>query len=170
MIGALKTFAVAWLAVFLQSSVVHFAGIGGCLPDLLAIAIASKALRDGTAKGTAFGALAGFLADCYHPSTMGLLTMGGIAAGWLAGTLRERVYREHLASQLALAGGLALVRQPFEFLGQAEGSLGGYPWFLLRWGLGSALYTSVLAALLMPRLGAWWAARPPSRLSGGGLG
>jgi len=167
-IRAAKTLLAAWLAVFLQSSVVHFIGIGGNVPDLLAIAIAAKSIRDGTARGTAFGALAGFLADCYHPATMGLLTMSGLAAGWLAGILRERVYREQLASQVALAGGLALVRQPFEFLGPAGGALGDYPWFLLRWGLGSALYTAALAAILMPRLMDWWAARPSARLAGGG--
>jgi rod shape-determining protein MreD len=170
MIGWLKTLLTAWLAVFLQSSVVHQIGIFGNIPDLLAVAIAAKALRDGTAKGTAFGAMAGFLADCYHPANMGLLTLSGIAAGWLAGILRERVYREQLASQLALAGALALVRQPFEYLGAGQGALGGYPWFLLRYGLGSAVYTSALALLLMPLLARWWAVRAGGRLAGGKAG
>lgn len=164
----LKTLLTAWLAVFLQSSVVHQIGIYDNIPDLLAVAIAAKALLDGTAKGTAFGALAGFLADCYHPASMGLLTLSGTAAGWLAGILRERVYREQLASQLALAGIMALVRQPFEFMGVGQGSLGGYPWFLLRYGLGSAVYTSAAALLLMPLLGRWWTAKFGGRLAGGG--
>jgi len=165
--GAIKTLLAAWLAVFLQSSAAHFIGVMGNMPDILAIVIAAKALRDGTAKGTAFGALVGFLADCYHPATMGLFTLSGTAAGWLAGILRERLYREQLASQLALAGGLALFRQPFEFFGAAGGSVVGYPWFLLRFGLGSALYTSALALLLMPRLASWWSARPAGKLAGG---
>lgn len=168
MSGWLKAMLTAWLAVFLQSSVVHQIGIFGNIPDLLAVAIAAKALRDGTAKGTAFGALAGFLADCYHPASMGLLTLSGIAAGWMAGILRERVYREQLASQLALAGALALVRQPFEYLGAGQGAFGGYPWFVLRYGLGSAVYTALVALLLMPLLARWWAARAGGRLAGGG--
>lgn len=170
MTSTLKTLLVAWLAVFLQSSVVHFAGVYGNVPDLLAIAIAARTLKEGAARGTAFGAMVGFLADCYHPSTMGLLTLSGITSGWLAGLLRERVFREQLASQLALAGGLALVRQPFEYLGAVGGTVGGYPWFLLRYGLGSAVYTSALAFILMPRLSSWWAARPVGRLAGKGRG
>jgi rod shape-determining protein MreD len=165
MTGWLRTILIAWGTVFLQSSVIHLMGVYGNIPDLLAIAIAAKALKDGTAKGTSFGALIGFLADCYHPATMGLMALSGIAMGWLAGILRERIYREQLASQMALAGGLALLRQPFEFLGMSGGSLGGYPWFLLRYGLGSAAYTAALAFFVIPLLARWWTVKTGGKLA-----
>lgn len=168
MSGWIKTLLLAWLAVFLQSSIVHHLGIYGNLPDLLAIAIAAKTIRDGAAKGTAFGALVGFLAGCYHPANMGLFTVSGIAAGWLAGLLRERLYREQLASQMALAAALAILRQPFEYFGAGGGTWGGYPWFLIRFGLGSAAYTGAAAWLLMPLLSRWWTAGSRPRLAKAG--
>ncbi len=161
----LKIIATAWVAVFVQSSLVHYLAVFGNIPDLLSVAIAAYALRAGTARSTAFGALVGFLADCYRPDTMGLLTLSGAGAGWLAGTLRERIYQEQPASQMALAAFLALVRQPFEFLGTAGGSLSGYPWLLVRYGLGSALYTAGLSFFLMPVIDRWLKRKKSSRLS-----
>lgn len=172
MILALKTLLIAWLAVFLQSSVAHSIRIWGLVPDLLALAITAKALRDGVGPGVAFGAAVGFLADCYRPATMGLGTLSGTVIGYLAGSFRERIYREQLPSQMALAGLLALVRQPFEFFGQAGGTLAGYPWFLLRHGLGCGLYTALAAAILLPWLNRWWRPGTARRTAqaGGGVG
>ena len=163
--GAIKLIITAWLAVFLQSAAIHYLGVWGNMPDLITLAVAGYTLRSGGARGMAFGALTGFLADCYRPDTMGILTLSGITVGWLAGVLRERIYREHPLSQMVLAGGLVLIRQPFEFLGTAGGSLTAYPWFLIRHGLGSALYTSLLAYWLLPLISRWLQRNQNPRLS-----
>jgi len=160
----LKSMILAWAAVFLQTSLAPNFGFGGIIPDLVALAIAAKAIKDGPAKGTVFGAWAGFLSDCYHPATMGLLTLGGLVSGWTVGIVREGIYKEQPLSQAALAAWAALIMRSFEFLGQGRGTLAAFPWFLLRWGLGGALYTALLSLLVMAGLISWLGQRPRSRL------
>lgn len=164
MTGLIKSIILAWAAVFLQTSLVPYAALRGVVPDLVALAIAAKAIQDGPAKGTAFGAWAGFLADCYHPATMGVMTLAGLACGWIVGKMREGIYREQLASQAAMAAMASLIMRSFEFLGQGSGSFAAYPWFLLRWGLGSALYTAAVSLLIISGLISWLGRRPRSRL------
>jgi len=146
----LKLFLMAWLAVFIQSSLSGLLSVWGLQPDFIAMIIGLTALTLGTGPGILTGVMAGFMADCYHPSTMGLFTLSGAVSGYWAGSLRERIYKDQLSSQLLVAGLLTLVRQFFEYWGRSGGGPGGYFSVLLRFGLGSALFTVLLGGLLMP--------------------
>jgi len=148
----LKLFLLAWLAVFVQSSLSGLLSVWGLLPDFIAMIIGLTALTLGTGPGIQIGVMAGFMADCYHPSTMGLFTLSGAVSGYWAGSLRERIYKDQLSSQLLMAGLLLLVRQLFEYWGRGGGSLGGYFSVLIRFGLGSVLYTVLLGSVLLPHL------------------
>ncbi|MDP2807236.1 MAG: rod shape-determining protein MreD, partial [bacterium] len=121
----LKLFLLAWLAVFIQSSLSGLLSVWGLLPDLIAMIIGLTALTLGAGPGIQIGVMAGFMADCYHPSTMGLFTLSGAVSGYWAGSLRERIYKDQLTSQLLIAGLLSLVRQLFEYWGRGGGGLGG---------------------------------------------
>ncbi len=148
MTRVLKIVILAWLAVFLQSSISPLFSIWGLVPDLIAVIISAAALGITANAGMLTGLWSGFLADCYRPSTMGLFTVSGVICGYLSGALRERVYREQPATQALVAGLLCLIRQTFDFWGHGGGSLAGYFRFLFRYGLGSAVYTILIYLLL----------------------
>jgi len=145
-----KLLLLAWLAVFVQSSLPGLLSVWGLLPDFISMVIGLTALTLGTGPGILAGVMAGFLADCYHPPTMGLFTLSGAVSGYWAGSLRERIYKDQLPSQLLIVALLTLVRQSFEYWGRSGAGLGKYFQVLLRFGLGSALYTVLLGLLLLP--------------------
>lgn len=151
----LKIFILVWLAVFLQSAMANMITVWGLVPDFVVIVIALVALKGGASPGIWIGLMAGFLSDCYHPSTMGLFSAGGVTVGYLAGQAREKIYREQLLSQVALISVLALVRQLFSFFGRDGGHLSSYWHFLFRYGLGGAIFTGVVAAVILPGLNSW---------------
>jgi rod shape-determining protein MreD len=152
MTRTIKILLLSWLAVFLQSSLSSLFSVWGMVPDLLSIVIASAALIGTANSGIAAGLLAGFLADCYQPATMGLFTFSGVVSGYIAGSIRERVYREQAATQALVAGMLALVRHLFDFWGHGGAGLSQYLRSLLRYGLGSSVYTALVFLLLAASL------------------
>jgi rod shape-determining protein MreD len=165
MIRTFKLFFIAWLAVFVQSSLPGLLSAWGMVPDFSALAIGLAGLVLGTGPGIQIGIMAGFMADCYHPDTFGLFTLCGAISGYWAGSLRERIYKDQLSSQLLMAGLLALVRQAFEFWGRSGGGLGKYLAVLLRFGLGSALYTILAGLILIPYLKRFLSKPEKSKLS-----
>ncbi len=144
--------ALVWLLVFLQSSLVGFITVGGIAPDLFCILITLVGLRMGGMAAMRVGFLAGFLADCYHPATMGIYALCYTAAGFAAGAVRDRIYRDKYTSQIAAAAVLTLLVCP---LAVTLRSGGGYFPLLFRYGAGSALYTAVIAAVTLPLLNRW---------------
>lgn len=151
----LKIFILVWLAVFLQSALTNMITIWGLVPDFIIIVIALVALKNGASSGIWVGLMAGFLSDCYHPSTMGLFSASGVTVGYLAGQAREKIYREQLPSQIALISVLSLARQLFGFFGRDGGQLSSYGHFLFRYGLGGAILTGAIAAVFLPGLNGW---------------
>jgi len=155
MMKMIKLLLLVWLAVFLQSSVTNLISLWGLVPNFMVIVIALAGLKEGVSSGVWTGLLAGFLADCYHPSTMGLFSAGGTLTGYIAGAASNRIYREQLLSQSVLAAVLSLAYQLFVFFGRDGGTLAAYPGYFLRFGLGSAIFTAAAAAILLPGLDRW---------------
>lgn len=147
-----KLLLLAWLAVFVQSSLSGLFSVWGLLPDFIAMIIGVTALTQGTGPGIQIGVMAGFMADCYHPATMGLFTLSGAVCGYWAGSLRERIYKDQLPSQLMVISLLVLLRQLFEFWGRSQGGLGTYLSVVLRFGLGSVIYTALLGLVMLPHI------------------
>ncbi|HTY08723.1 MAG TPA: rod shape-determining protein MreD [Candidatus Edwardsbacteria bacterium] len=143
---------LVWLLVFLQSSLAGFITVGGFAPDLFCILIPLVGLRMGGMGAMRVGFLAGLLADCYHPATMGIYALCYTVAGFAAGAVRDRIYRDRLASQIAASAVLALLAVP---LAVTLRSGGGYVALLVRHGFGSAVYTAAVAALALPPLNRW---------------
>lgn len=137
----------AWLSVFLQSTLGGAITIAGMAPDLLCILIMLAALRMGPLAAMRIGFLGGFLADCYHPATMGLGAACYTAAGYAGGAVRDRLYPEKLSGQVAASAALSLVVVPVVAALRSGGSYGA---ILLRHGIGSAAYTAAAALALLP--------------------
>ncbi|MDI6738774.1 MAG: rod shape-determining protein MreD [Candidatus Edwardsbacteria bacterium] len=140
---------LTWLMVFVQSSLAGSVTVKGMAPDLLCILVMLTALRMGSLSAMRVGFLAGFLADCYHPATMGLYALCYTAAGFAGGAVRDRIYREKLSSQIASSAALALLIVPMTAMFRSGG---GYFGLLVRHGIGSAAYTAALSAALLPLL------------------
>ena len=143
---------LVWLLVFLQSSLAGFIAIGRIAPDLCCILITLIGLRMGGMAAMRVGFLAGLLADCYHPATMGIYALCYTAAGFAAGAVRDRIYREKYTSQIAASAALALLVCPLAVMLRSGG---GYFALLVRYGVGGALYTAEIAVLLLPLLNRW---------------
>lgn len=155
MIRIMKIVFLVWLAVFIQSSMINLISPLGLMPNFIVIIIALAGLKQGISSGVWTGLLAGFLADCYHPSAMGIFSAGGVVTGYLSGAARDRIYREQLISQSVLAAVLSLIYQTFAYFGHDGGTLIDFPRHLIRYGLGGALYTAVVTALLLPAMERW---------------
>jgi rod shape-determining protein MreD len=140
---------LSWLMVFVQSSLSGSITVMGMAPDLLCVLIMLAALRLGPLPAMRVGFLAGFLADCYHPATMGLYAACYTVAGFAGGAVRDRIYREKLSSQVAASAALALLVVPLTVMFRSGG---GYIVLLVRHGIGSAVYTAALSAVLLPLL------------------
>lgn len=151
---------VTWLSVFLQSALGGAITIAGMAPDLLCILVMLAALRIGPLAAMRIGFLGGFLADCYHPATMGLCAACYTAAGFAGGAVRDRLYPEKLTGQVAAAAALALAVVPVIAVLRSGGS---YLSILLRHGLGSAAYTAAAAAVLLPLCNRLLFPRPSGR-------
>lgn len=141
--------ALTWCAVFFQSSLAGSIAVGGMAPDLLCILIMLVALRIGPLPAMRVGFLGGFLADCYHPATMGLYAACYTAAGFAGGAVRDRIYRDKLSSQIASVAALTVLTVPLTAMLRSGG---GYFPLLARYGAGSAVYTAVLSAAVLPLL------------------
>jgi rod shape-determining protein MreD len=141
--------SLAWLMVFVQSSLIGSITVMGLAPDLLCVLIMLTALRLGPLPAMRVGFLAGFLADCYHPATMGLYAACYTAAGFAGGAVRDRIYREKLSSQIASSAVLSLLIVPLTVMLRSGG--GFFP-LLVRHGIGSAVYTAALSVVLLPLL------------------
>jgi rod shape-determining protein MreD len=155
MVRTIKIILLVWFTVFLQSTVINILSPWGLVPNFMLIVIALVGLQAGVSSGVWTGLLAGFLVDCYYPPHMGLFSGAGMLAGYLTGMARERIYREHVASQAVMVGLLVLIYQLFIYFSREGGALSGYPYYLIRFGLGGAVFTAVIAALVMPGLERW---------------
>lgn len=140
---------LTWLAIFFQSSLAGSIAVKGMAPDLLCILIMLIALRLGPLPAMRVGFLGGFLADCYHPATMGLYAACYTAAGFAGGAVRDRIYRDKLPSQIASIAALTLLLVPLTAMFRSNG---GYFPLLIRYGVGSAAYTAALSIALLPLL------------------
>ena len=146
----IKIIFLSWLLIFMQSTVMGFLSLWQTVPDLITVLICLVGLKEGSRSAVRVGVLSGFWADCYHPATMGLYTMTGAVAGFLIGSLRARVYREQLFSQVALTALLVFFKQALEFVIRSGGGLGSLPAFVWRYGIGCSLYTAAVAVVLIP--------------------
>lgn len=143
-------------ALLLQLTVLPLLGLPGATPDLLLVTVAALGLAGGPVKGALGGFVAGLALDLVPPSTgiLGLSAVVLTVVGYLAGELGQRRDRSALVTIAAVAG-------------LAGGSVLGYAMVggivsdpRVDWArvpaltLTSALYAGVLAAFVVPGVGA----------------
>lgn len=80
------------LAFLLRASVMPYLAIDGVTPNLILAVVVMTALRQGAARGGAFGLVAGFVVDIATGRFIGLHALGLWLGGYAAGLLRQRLY------------------------------------------------------------------------------
>ena len=143
------------LAVFLQTSWGHTVSIAGISPDFVLLVLVYIGITGGQIEATVFGFCSGFLIDIYAPETLGINTLSNAVVGFAVGFFRVGVVAEDLQVQ-ALILFLATLLHDFIFFTIYSISEPLNIFFLfLRYGLGTAVYTTVLGislSLVMARI------------------
>ena len=136
------------LAFVLQTTWVHLFEIAGLKPDLVLLVLVYTALRSGPVESTLLGFGIGFIQDLYAPADLGLNALTKSVVGFSVGYGRSGVVAESVWVQVSFLVGGVLVHDLLYYLGSSAVDLADVPFFWLRYGPGSALYTGALGAAL----------------------
>lgn len=113
-------------------------------PDLILLALVYIALRVGPFEATILGFAIGLLQDAYMPQNLGLNALVKSLVGFGVGYGRSGIMADDLQVQTLLIFGVVLLHDLVYYLGHNGLGLAHVPFFLLRYGLGRALYTSLI--------------------------
>jgi rod shape-determining protein MreD len=133
------------LVVFvLQTTWGYFFDILELRPDLILLALVYVALRVGPFEATILGFGVGLLQDAYMPQNLGLNTLVKSLVGFGVGYGRTGIMADDLQVQAFLVFGVVLVHDLIYYLGYSGLGFAEAPFFWLRYGVGRALYTSLI--------------------------
>ncbi len=155
---ALLLVVLVTTAVILEVSVLPLLGLPGAVPDLVAVTVVGFGVAAGSVRGATAGFVAGVLLDLVPPAdgVLGLSAVVLVVVGYLAGVLGYNKDRSPVIVVLAtglIAGGavigLALVGG---LVGDPRVAWDRVPGLVLT----QAAYAVVLAAFVVPLVGALW--------------
>ena len=144
----LRNILLLVLAHILQTTCIYGIAIADVRPDLVVLILLFIALHAGTFKATILGFLIGFVQDLSVPESLGLNAFVNSLVAFGAGWLRLHIAGDNLQVQLVAVFGAALLHNLlFCILDSAV------PWsqvlfYWARYGIGSAVYTTVAGALV----------------------
>lgn len=143
------------LAVFLEVTVLPYIRIAGAKLELALICVAFFGMFLGPSAGLETGLVAGFMRDLF---TLDILWMNAFIfglAGFLAGSLISKFYRESRATQLFFVFGLTVFSMCLHYalsLSFQKSPHLMFGAFLSASIIPSGLYTAALAELILPKL------------------
>ena len=117
-------------------------------PDLILLALVYIALRVGPFEATILGFGIGLFQDAYMPQNLGLNALVKSVVGFGVGYGRVGIMADDIQVQTLLVFGVVLVHDLIYYLGYSGLSMADVPYFCLRYGLGRALYTSLIGFCL----------------------
>lgn len=117
-------------------------------PDLILLALVYIALQVGPFEATILGFGVGLLQDAYMPQNLGLNALVNSLAGFGVGYGRTGIMADDIQVQTLLIFGVVLVHDLIYYLGYSGLALAEVPLFFLRFGVGRALYTSLIGFCL----------------------
>ena len=136
------------LAFALQTTWIEFLAISSLKPDLVLLVLVYIALREGPQVATCMGFGIGFLQDIYLPADLGLNALTKSLISFAIGYGRTRIVSDNIQVQIALIFGAVLCHDFLYYIGTSAIDLMDMPYFWLRYGLGRAMYTALIGALL----------------------
>jgi rod shape-determining protein MreD len=138
-----------WLLVVLvlvfQVTLFRKIDVWGMRPDASVIILVYMGLGLGSVAGALFGFLLGLANLSILSTSMASLPLAGTVVGFVVGKYATKVMYESYLVQLVIIFSSVLV---FDMINVAWADPSGLPLSLLRFSLGSALYTSVAGVIL----------------------
>lgn len=136
------------LALFLQASWVDAIAIYGIKPDVILITLVFIGITGGQIEATLLGFFSGFLMDIYNPEWMGANALANSVVGFAVGYSRVGVVAEDLQVQATILFLASLVHDVIYFVLYAFSDPQNIGFLLIRYSLGTALFTAGLGILL----------------------
>ena len=131
------------VAMILQSTWPYSFDLHGMRPDLLLIITLFSGLRHGVLFGMLLGTIGGFFQDIYSPQDLGLNTFLKSTIGFTVGSIRKRIAYDNNIVIALLLFGVSLLHDLTFYIGSSTIILEEVPTFMLRYGVGRALFTII---------------------------
>ena len=132
------------LAMILQAAWPNSFDLYGFRPDLIMIIALFAGLRHGVVFGMFLGATGGFFQDIYSPPDLGLNTFLKSTVGFSIGYIRKRISYDNNIVIATLLFIVSLLHDLTFYLGSTAITLEDIPVFMLRYGVGRAVFTTLL--------------------------
>jgi rod shape-determining protein MreD len=136
-------------ALLLQSTLADTISIHEIKPDFVLIVLVLMSFTGGRITGTVFGFSAGWLQDVYSPEFLGLNALCKTIIGFLVGYASGGVIETNIVTQGIVLFFAALFHDVLYFLIYSWGHMHDYVWYIVRYGLPTALYTTVVGLLIL---------------------
>lgn len=141
------------VALLLQTTMLDQVAIIGIKPDLIMLLVVLNGFLLGTREGAFLGFAGGVIEDLFSGTYIGLNALSKMVAGYLAGAVGERLYKESalvaaVVTFMSTMAGLAVYYLLTLFLGIYIPVL----YALFRVALPAAFYTALLVPLIFRRV------------------
>lgn len=154
-INRFHLYVILAAAVFAEIVVVPYLRIGGAKPDIVIICVAFCGMFVGSYAGLEAGLLAGFLLDVFTLDIFWINTFIFGVAGFLAGELSLKFYKESRATQFFFVFGLTVfsmcLHYAISIVFMKSADLFFVTFFFVS-VIPSGLYTAILAAPILKKL------------------
>jgi rod shape-determining protein MreD len=134
--------------LILQTTLLKLVAIAGIRPDLILFVIFYIAMQEGSYGATIAGFCLGLVQDVYAPETMGLNALCKSLVGFGLGYCQRGIFVENLFARALILFAAVLVHDLLFFLIFHWPNLGMGMGLVIRHGLPTAFYTSVLSYIV----------------------
>ena len=136
------------LALFLQTSWTNAISLWDVKPDLVVLILVFIGITSGQIEATILGFFSGFLIDIYNPEAMGINALSNSIIGFAVGYSRVGIVAEDIQVQAAAIFIASLLRDLIYFICYTFPDPIQALYNVLRFGLGTAVYTALLGTLI----------------------
>ena len=137
------------LAAILQTTWVHYFEIFEIQPDLILLVLVLIAATAGHVEATILGFGVGLFQDAYTPADLGLNAFTKSIVGFAVGVGRSGIMIDAAPVKILLVIGAVLVHDLIYYIGHSEIALVDAPYYWVRYGLGRAFYSGLVAGLFV---------------------
>ena len=135
------------ITIILQCSWPNSLDFYGLRPDLIMLVVLFAGLRHGSLLGMALGAIGGLFQDMYSPQDLGLNMFLKSTVGFTIGYIRKRLAYDNNLVVAILLFNVSLIHDFIFYIGSTAIHLADIPGFMLRYGIGRALLTTVFGLI-----------------------
>lgn len=136
------------LAFLIQTTWTRLFEIAAVQPDLILLVLVYVALTAGQFEAIVLGFCIGLIQDAYAPAYLGVNALAKCLVGFMVGYGRLRIMAESPQVQTVLVIGAVLLHDTAYYVFHGGVAWADVPYFWARYGIGRALYTGLVGAVL----------------------